>query len=535
MQKFCPNCGSKVKAGARFCPTCGKDLSKSQNIDTTQQVQPIPVQPQQVSTPEPVQQSATPQRSTSSPAKKRSHKRGIIITIVSLVVVALVAIGGIYIYDLHQDQQAAVAIDHMSNKKLAGMTLAYAHVHYPKNKSWAKAYDEAIKNGVNVSKHKSYEINGYTVKAARGNNIYVINDEVAFTMSDEHQHSKSTIELADGKKNLGTVKAMDAYKTVTKNQSSNAAMKKINQKSTVNVNDKQLAILVAFARDGVKEGTRTIEANSDNTDPDYYQNSKDGFHVLQLGGDGASQTLFKQNGQKVIAKFLDVKHAVDAASAPLKTVEYSLPELISEYYSTSEQKSKVNDLANELVVSDYYDDNNEDDSDEDTDEDSESEDKQSNENQDSKTSETKGKYSNLPPAIIPVAMRGTWYAAGLLHNKLNAKVHLGVSDIDGQKLYFINKAPNDTKDLQELNKEYKNDLIVQGEQPSGGSVSYTQGGGQTDGSGYQLTKLDGITCLMYVSQVPGAVYFRTPELAQKFTDKYKNDKKFFEKLMDLQK
>lgn len=51
--------------------------------------------------------------------------------------------------------------------------------------------------------------------------------------------------------------------------------------------------------------------NKRTNNPDYYEESEDGFHQLQMGADGPSAIFFKQVGQKVIVKFQDVTNAKD--------------------------------------------------------------------------------------------------------------------------------------------------------------------------------------------------------------------------------
>lgn len=160
------------------------------------------------------------------------------------------------------------------------------------------------------------------------------------------------------------------------------------------------------------------------------------------------------------------------------------------------------------------------------------EDKSKNNKQSSE--KTDHKDITLPPVVVPVAMRGTWYSAGLLEGSLGDKVRLETNSIDGKKLYYLDKAPNNNKLFEKINEEYQDDLVVTGKQPSN-SISYTPGGGQTDASGFSLVSLDNTPCLIGGSQGSKTLYFKTPELAQKFTNKYKNDKKLNEKLMDLQK
>ncbi|TSO26151.1 zinc-ribbon domain-containing protein [Lactobacillus sp. LL6] len=511
MNKFCPNCGKLVPQNTRFCPNCGHDFGAKE-------------------TTKPVSQPTNNHNSFSQPQKTKKHfnKKGLMWTFISIIIVIIIAIGGIFIYDFHQDQEAAVAINHMSKKKLAGMTLAYVHFKYPKDHAWNEVYDEALNSGIRVTKHKSYNLNGYTVKAARGNNVYIINDKVAFTISNEQEPAKATLELADGKKNLGTVNAVKAYKTVMKDNNSASVMKKINSKSGVSLTNTQLAILVGFAHSGDRDFTEEIQMNKRTNNPDYYEESEDGFHQLQMGADGPSAIFFKQVGRKVIVKFQDVNNAKDAADAPEKTVEYSISDLINRYYSTADQQRKVDDLAEQLIVRKSDEDDIDD---EDEASSSSSERDEDSENSSTKKSNLAGKYSNLPLVKIPSAMQGTWYAAGLLSSKLDERVNLGTSTIDNKKLYYLAKSPSDSQSLKELKEEHKNDYIML-EKPRGTHISYTLAGTQTDATGYELINLEGIPCLVNVSGVPSGIYFKSSEIAKKFTNKYKNDKNLTEEIMD---
>lgn len=146
---------------------------------------------------------------------------------------------------------------------------------------------------------------------------------------------------------------------------------------------------------------------------------------------------------------------------------------------------------------------------------------------------TNHKDITLPPAIVPSGMRGTWYSAGLLGNSLGDKVQLGTNSVDGKKLYYLEKAPSSNKLFKKINDEYKNDLVVTGKQPAN-YISYTPGGVQMDASGFSLINFDSTPCLVGGSQGSKTLYFKTSELAQKFTEKYKNDKKLRQKIIDME-
>lgn len=68
----------------------------------------------------------------------------------------------------------------------------------------------------------------------------------------------------------------------------------------------------------------------------------------------------------------------------------------------------------------------------------------------------------------------------------------------------------------------------------GGVFLYRNHQNQEAAAGYELVKLDGVPCLIEASQGPQAVYFKSSSLAQEFTAKYKHDKNFREKIMNLE-
>lgn len=95
-----------------------------------------------------------------------------------------------------------------------------------------------------------------------------------------------------------------------------------------------------------------IDAKARDKDSDvwgYNSNGKlKGYYWIHLGIDGASEYLYRQLGDKVLVKRLDVERAVDAASAKMIAETLSLNSLLQKYYSTSAQKETVNQLAKKL-------------------------------------------------------------------------------------------------------------------------------------------------------------------------------------------
>lgn len=108
MNKFCPNCGAKIKPDDRFCPNCGYDLTKfkqkQSNLtdDTSGSEKPSPEKPKQ----EPKQPTEEPQPTPSRESYQEeshpnNHSHNAIIVILIIIIICLA--GGIwYFYQQNQ-------------------------------------------------------------------------------------------------------------------------------------------------------------------------------------------------------------------------------------------------------------------------------------------------------------------------------------------------------------------------------------------------------------------------------------------------
>lgn len=196
MNNFCPNCGKKVRPGAKFCPYCGQNLatSNSQNTFSVNKVQPT----------NNVQRTApviTCRENIQTTPNKPKSKKALIWTILVLIILC---VGGYFIYQHYQTTtNDDLVVNKMSKKQLAGLTIDYAHKTYPKNKIWNDAYNQAVSGDVEIVQRKKYSIGNTEYQASKDSYVYVVNKKAVFTMSKAAKNSDKRITIADDKKVLG--------------------------------------------------------------------------------------------------------------------------------------------------------------------------------------------------------------------------------------------------------------------------------------------------------------------------------------------
>lgn len=335
MKKFCPNCGKPVDPDEKFCSSCGQNLvNRPQAVNNSQLTQAQP-------------QSQTINTQVVGDAHPRKSKKWLIF---SIIIALLVVGGGTYAYKWHKDNQEVQAtVDKMSKRRLAGLTITYAHLHYRDNEAWNKTYQEAMNGNVDVERYKKYTIGDSTITAKGNNYVYVINKRAVFTTDNDKENSKSDLILADGRKELGRVKTTDAYKEVKKQD-----LQTLNKINKVELTNRQLGVLAAKAYDFHYHNymSEVINEYERTSDPNYSTNENDGYSALSAGADGGSGLFYKQVGNNLVIKYLDTKYAADhgksAAEAPTRTKRFNLSDLINKYYSTSKQKEEVDSLADQL-------------------------------------------------------------------------------------------------------------------------------------------------------------------------------------------
>lgn len=73
-----------------------------------------------------------------------------------------------------------------------------------------------------------------------------------------------------------------------------------------------------------------------------------GDHYINAGGNDEFDVWFKRNGDNISVSILDTANAPSSAEAKIKTTNYSLKQLVTQYYNTPEQKAQIDGYANAL-------------------------------------------------------------------------------------------------------------------------------------------------------------------------------------------
>lgn len=169
---------------------------------------------------------------------------------------------------------------------------------------------------------------------------------MVFSTNKNRTNSNSVLTISDGKKVLGTVNPIAAYKEV-KRKNWNELQKIDNIKElNSNFSIRQLTIFATLSHGA------NLEEDIDFNYRHHIQDLKyeKVYYILQLGGDGVSQTKFKLNSDELIIKYLDPIEAKDNADAPQKTIHVAISDLAEKYYQTSEQKTYIDKMARKLVT-----------------------------------------------------------------------------------------------------------------------------------------------------------------------------------------
>lgn len=73
-----------------------------------------------------------------------------------------------------------------------------------------------------------------------------------------------------------------------------------------------------------------------------------GYDYITANGDPTSYYWFKQEGNNIVIKFVDISHAKSVATAPVKTEVYAISRLKNDYYVNSGQKAEVDSYVSRL-------------------------------------------------------------------------------------------------------------------------------------------------------------------------------------------
>lgn len=300
-KNFCPNCGKKIRPDAKFCPYCGKSLV---TVNNKKPVVPTNVVQPNVN----VQQTApvTPSRENVPAAPKKPKGKKALIWIILILIV--LGVGGYFVYQHHQTAtNDDLVVNKMSKKQLAGLTIAYAHKKYPKNKIWNDAYNQAVSGSVEIMQRKKYSIGNTEYKASKDSYVYVINKKAVFTMSNAAKNSERRITIADDKKVLGQVKVIDAYKAVKKD------------------NDLSKIDHIKFVSDDKHSSDNVTKVNDDNDNQDE---------------DDQSSSSEEQSSESQSSSSSSKDNSTNTASTPFNLKPFVVPsQMVGKwYFATSDGK-----------------------------------------------------------------------------------------------------------------------------------------------------------------------------------------------------
>ena len=136
----------------------------------------------------------------------------------------------------------------------------------------------------------------------------------------------------------------------------NTSSSNSNSSNSSKLTTQQLGTLVAiyqnpdWFKEGIKDDTMYYGTNDGSDSGDV-----SGYSYVTANGDPTSWIYFKQNGNDVTIKYVDVKDGETVAEASMATKHVTVSGLLRDYYTNQSQKDEINGYANQLKPESDYD------------------------------------------------------------------------------------------------------------------------------------------------------------------------------------
>ena len=248
--KYCPKCGAKLSPNDKYCDHCGTYIAAKKLIQNVASQPSVNQNRPNTSKPVPV-----PSTNTNSRIRRNC--------LIVAACVVLLAAGGTVFFTLQSENQAnalpfigkskTASFDDtakslgftdkkMSPKDMAGLSISFAHMHFPDDSDWDQAFDDAEDGNLNVQSYPKYDFGDYEVEAPTGGAVYVVSPKVGYVVSDiDHPEQAKVTFVSD--KGQGKSVDLPSLTRQVQNKSSKADVQKvvkrvyITKKSTIKSSD----------------------------------------------------------------------------------------------------------------------------------------------------------------------------------------------------------------------------------------------------------------------------------------------------------
>lgn len=248
--KYCPKCGAKLSPNDKYCDHCGTYIAAKKPV---QNITP------QTNMNSSVANTKAPVSASSSNKNSRIRRNCLIVA----ACVVLLAAGGTVFFTLQSENQAnalpfigkskTASFDDtakslgftdkkMSPKDMAGLSISFAHMHFPDDSDWEEAFDDAEDGNLNVQSYPKYDFGDYEVEAPSEGAVYVVSPKVGYVVSDVDHPEQAKVTFVSDK---GQGKSVDlpSLTRQVQSKSSKADVQKvvkrvyITKKSTIKSSD----------------------------------------------------------------------------------------------------------------------------------------------------------------------------------------------------------------------------------------------------------------------------------------------------------
>lgn len=172
------------------------------------------------------------------------------------------------------------------------------------------------------------------------------------TSVSSQSSSTSQPQISPSAESSSNTETSDSQQTSNSTQIDNQNSKTSSSESTsqtADVSPETVGVLVALWKSpdwfkGGLEGGSMYYGDSWK----YGDEKTKGYNFITAKGDPTSYIYYKQNGDKIIVKYVDPKEGESVAEASITSKEISLKGLLRDYYTTKDQQAEVNDYVSKL-------------------------------------------------------------------------------------------------------------------------------------------------------------------------------------------
>lgn len=161
---------------------------------------------------------------------KQERKSQKLIIIFSIILISITAsIAWFYIDKTQKNKVASPKVVKITKKKppltsrvnkftlneVIGLVVVYMHKIDNQTQDWTQSYQLGKTDGLQVEKYQQYKFKDFSLKAKKGQLVYVINDRAAFVFNNQQPRSNAQVVMADSKEKLTKENILKMYQSLT--------------------------------------------------------------------------------------------------------------------------------------------------------------------------------------------------------------------------------------------------------------------------------------------------------------------------------